>query len=266
MAGQSGGNESYWYLGFFGDYTTHINEELSEFPAPEYFYSGTTSSTVYPGHQFVEWNTAQDGTGTSYQIGDLGPAAKGDYYAIWEKVEQEDLIISNHSLIDLGDAVRKKSFEANDGSNLIHTSLTIPNMVDAIDDFNVKKPPLWFKSKIITGSSGYNPVFDAGNDLRQTPEYFVLFIAENGGSGYYYQYLYVPTISSSNPCILYFRNMSKNDYFGRLNGTGSSGLTWLTIVPNITISTNKTAGTISFTTPYQYRFGTNKILFCYKEY
>ena len=41
---------------------------------------------VYDGYTFSHWNTAVDGSGTSYYIGDT-PQSNGVYYAIWEEIQ-----------------------------------------------------------------------------------------------------------------------------------------------------------------------------------
>lgn len=40
-----------------------------------------------PGAVFVEWNTARDGSGTSYEIGDKPVNETYGLYAIWEAVD-----------------------------------------------------------------------------------------------------------------------------------------------------------------------------------
>jgi len=45
---------------------------------------------VYEGYTFSHWNTAADGSGTSYFVGDnlpSSPSVDNNYYAIWEKIQ-----------------------------------------------------------------------------------------------------------------------------------------------------------------------------------
>ncbi|MBR4282994.1 MAG: InlB B-repeat-containing protein [Clostridia bacterium] len=59
----------------------------------EYTISSISSPIAglsYPLHKLVEWNTAADGTGTSYQPGDVVTVNETfTLYAIWENVEKE---------------------------------------------------------------------------------------------------------------------------------------------------------------------------------
>ena len=182
-------------------------EYYDNFPSPaDLDGSNSIASLWYPGYTFVEWNTSADGTGTGYQIGDAVPDPdSGNYYAIWEKIDEEDLIISNYSLLDLGDAIRLKSAEAQ-SPNLLHSYLTIPNMITAIESFDIKKPPRWYKSIRITGTnSGYVYTFNCSNYIKTSiDDYWFMFIGTFAGTTHYYHY-YFPTLNTTKPYADYQR-------------------------------------------------------------
>lgn len=84
------------------------------------------ASTAYPtmpsasalgwsrdGYTFVNWNSADDGSGTSIEVGDVNPADFNNYYAIWEEVAPSyDVTISyKNNVIATMDASGTKTLE-----------------------------------------------------------------------------------------------------------------------------------------------------------
>lgn len=149
MAGTSGGNTSNWYGCKYGDTANKIIEEFSVFPTAQ------EVGISWPGHQLLSWNSAADGTGTTYQIGDSGVQADANYYAQWDYIDQEDLIISNHSLIDIGDAIRKSTSQ--------NLSLSLEDIKTTIEGM---APTDWDKLKIDyiinTEYTGYSIISNPG--------------------------------------------------------------------------------------------------------
>jgi hypothetical protein len=71
-----------------------------------------TISFEKDGYVFSEWNTAADGTGTSFQIGDLIANSNSSYlayavYAIW-KLPPVTYITDSYELTSIADAIRAK--------------------------------------------------------------------------------------------------------------------------------------------------------------
>jgi len=81
--------------------------------------------TAPSGYQFKEWNTARDGSGTSFQPGDTVPSNDSNKYAIWEPIPVPYLVTST-DLTSIADAIR-----TNGGTS---AALEWPDgFVDAID-------------------------------------------------------------------------------------------------------------------------------------
>lgn len=66
---------------------------------------------IYPGYEFVEWNTKADGTGISYAAG----STNSEYtrlYAIWEK-GNTFYTVNHGDMTDVADAIRNKTGGSN---------------------------------------------------------------------------------------------------------------------------------------------------------
>ena len=63
---------------------TSITTTTTTYPNPIVGWqeSGNTYQIKYPGYTFVEWNTIDDGSGTSYRTGDSNV---NNAYAIWDE-------------------------------------------------------------------------------------------------------------------------------------------------------------------------------------
>lgn len=59
------------------------------------------------GYQFKEWNTARDGTGLSFQPGDMAPSNDSMKFAIWEPIPVPYLVMES-DLTAVADAIREK--------------------------------------------------------------------------------------------------------------------------------------------------------------
>ena len=60
------------------------------------------------GYSFVNWNTAADGSGTSYEAGTPAPAGIGNQYAQWA-ANSVDYIATSTDLTSVADAIRTKA-------------------------------------------------------------------------------------------------------------------------------------------------------------
>lgn len=255
MAGTSGGNTSNWYGCKYGDTVNKIIEEFSVFPTAQ------EVGISWPGHQLLSWNSAADGTGITYQIGDSGVQADANYYAQWDYIGQEDLIISNHSLIDIGDAIRQKNLQS-----LSSTSLTIPNMITEINNIETAVAPVpWYNSVVINAAvnNGYSGcIFNCSQYITDKSDYWLSFIATNGSSSSYYRYYFVPSLNSSHPYYATSSYISSTTSMAPLTGNYESA--WGGPNSNITITTSS-AGYITIVTNQQNAFGNKRqILLMYK--
>ena len=87
-------------------------------------------SMTNPPYVFTEWNTVRDGSGTSYNPGDIINNSI-ILYAQWDYPAEEYKIISNHTLIDLATSIKKKTKQC--PAPLLSTS----QMISVIDDLDV---------------------------------------------------------------------------------------------------------------------------------
>lgn len=237
MAGSSSG--AYFYPCLYGETTNQVIIDTTTFPTAQ-------EVAEWPGHQLLNWNTAADGTGTAYQPGDSGVVESASYYAQWDYVDQEDLIISNHSLIDIGDAIRQT------GKNI--GSLTIPNMITQINNLRNTATP-WYKQVLITGSGGYTSTYDCSEYINsQSEDYWFIFIATESGSSYYYKHYYYPFYNSVNP---YY------DVGATLNSTSTLS-TYPEMGVNSNIRITQVNGIVTITGNSQNQLSKKKILLMYK--
>lgn len=81
------------------------------------------------GYQFKEWNSSQDGSGTSYSPGD---SAEVNIFAIWEEESHEVQIIYNNSTIgsmdDSGTALLQTSGKYCEGNITVLYTRYSPNL------------------------------------------------------------------------------------------------------------------------------------------
>lgn len=86
-------------------------------------------SMTNPPYVFTKWNTARDGSGTSYNPGDI-INNEIVLYAQWDYPAEEYNIISNHSLIDLATSIKKKTKQCP------APLLSINQMISTIDNLD----------------------------------------------------------------------------------------------------------------------------------
>ena len=84
--------------------TTSSGRYTTSDPIPTIDAIGWTAPS---GYQFKEWNTARDGSGTSFQPGDTAPSNDSNKYAIWEPIPIPYLVTST-DLTSIADAIRTK--------------------------------------------------------------------------------------------------------------------------------------------------------------
>lgn len=126
-------------INFYRNYNssdTTINDHYtSADPMPTIEACGWTPPE---GYQFKEWNTAQDGSGYSFQPGEtlaVGSQQSEVYkYAIWEPI-LIPYLVTNMELTDVADAIRTKG-----GTS---AALEWPDdYVDAIDAIETSRTPI----------------------------------------------------------------------------------------------------------------------------
>lgn len=94
--------------------------------------TGYTDTQINPSHIFLGWNTARDGSGDAYVVGDpIDNSLELNYYSQWGLPEEEQLLISNHSLIGIADAIRGQGTLSSPFSNMSIEDMktTIPNLI-----------------------------------------------------------------------------------------------------------------------------------------
>ena len=95
---------------------------------------GYTDIQVNPSHIFLGWNTAQDGSGDTYAVGDpIDNSLELTYYSQWGLPEEEQLLISNYSLIGIADAIREQGTLSVPFSSMSIETMktTIPTLISA---------------------------------------------------------------------------------------------------------------------------------------
>lgn len=104
--------------------------------------------------EFKEWNSARDGSGTSYSVGDV---AEVNVYAIWEDVSSIDYLTTDQELTSIANAIRTKG-----GTS---ASLTYPaGFVSAIENLPSGGGIYQAKTNITPTTSSQTITPDSGYD------------------------------------------------------------------------------------------------------
>lgn len=193
----------------------------------------TNNINAYPGRTFAGWGRYGDNSSPTEQPGAITYDGAA-YVARWTQPEEETLLISNTSLIDLGDAVRTTF------PSVRNQTLSISDMVSAISPTKTQLKRLsWSRtgSVYIGKKSSKSFAFSAMNKNKKYP--FVFFTKVIYGSGYpphsvfviydgnentyTYSYTYVDFKGSvefnDNNAVLTLRNNTNTSYEMRFTNT-----------------------------------------------
>lgn len=91
----------------YRNYTDSDITNESDYSGEDFRLPSAYSWDTPSGKQFIEWNTARDGSGTSYSVGDTIPRSPTSYYSIWGDVSIDYLTNSNE-LKSVANAIRTK--------------------------------------------------------------------------------------------------------------------------------------------------------------
>lgn len=97
------GNTMWYYRNYSSSDTT--NQSAAGSKVADYTSFGWTAPE---GYEFGSWNTAQDGSGDSYQAGDSTPPDKYYMYAMWVSTASVTYLVTDTELAEVADAIRTK--------------------------------------------------------------------------------------------------------------------------------------------------------------
>lgn len=110
--------------------------------------------------KFLKWNKSDDGTSTSYFIGDMIPDI-GDYYAIWEAPDPVPYIATDQEIKSIADAIRAKG-----GTS---AALTFPagfvSAIEAISTGGGGSPTLYVLTQTSSANTGCSVEGHAVNNV-----------------------------------------------------------------------------------------------------
>lgn len=138
------------------------------------------SNFVYPNHSFICWNSSIDGTGTDYTPEDeIQINSDITFYAKWEIITDENLIISKHSLINLADGIRQMS------PSLKQDTLSITDMISALNNGGIKLKKILNDNNLSYTSGTGNGIYISTGITDLQPFMIIVSTFENNTASNY---------------------------------------------------------------------------------